>query len=228
MKTGKKQAADYTGMFTATNDLLLRIHTATGWRLPKTESLCMILCRQLQKKLFYDYPGITHDQVETAFMKFGTEENFTGSMSIMIIDRVLKKFYAHQAQEKFDKERHQDTCTVIPLPTLTEHLQDCRVLIEHKYQLYLQEKLNVELLPPFIFRILCQDFDIDPDLPLQFVTAAKQFIAERKGQKLERAGSVNKALTSFESLDLESTCTKLAIECCFEEFKNVNMKNLYE
>jgi hypothetical protein len=99
----------FTEPSTPANELLFKIHTATGWRLPKSEKLCSILRRQLENKLHFDYPGISHDQVETAFLKFGAEENFTGTLCIAQIDKVLRKYFSHQTQQNFDDERRLTT-----------------------------------------------------------------------------------------------------------------------
>lgn len=228
MNTSKTRGANFTGQHTATNELLLKIHTATGWRLPKTEHLCFILCRQLENKLRFDYPMVTYDQAETAFLQFGTEENFTGTMSIAQIDKVLRKYFASITDENFNQERkHYEQ--VIPIPQPHQHLDECRELIECKYQLYLSDKLNIELLPPFIFEVLVRDYGIDPELPMRFIQEAKEFIAERKGKgRIGKTTAISEILIEAGPQTLEYTCLKLAIEHSFEIFKNRNQEHLYQ
>jgi hypothetical protein len=220
----------FTEPSTPANELLFKIHTATGWRLPKSEKLCSILRRQLENKLHFDYPGISHDQVETAFLKFGSEENFTGTLCIAQIDKVLRKYFSHQTQQNFDDERRLTTQT-IPIPTPSQHLYECRALLEHKYQLYLEKKLNIELIPAFIWPVLQKDYGIIPELPALFVIKAKQFIADRKGNnKIRRGESLSDNVATMEAGydNTENVSIKLALECAFIEFEKMGNKHLYE
>jgi hypothetical protein len=228
--TSPNKEKSYSTPSTETNELLLKIHTATGWRLPKTEQLCLILCRQIENKLRFDYPGITPDQVETAFLKFGSEENFTGTLSIAQIDKVLRKYFSHQTQQNFDNERRLTTQT-IPIPTPHQHLHECRALLEHKYQLYLEKKLNIELLPVFIWPVLQKDYGIIPELPALFVIKAKQFIADRKGNnKIRRGESFADNVATMEAGydNTENVSIKLALEHAFMQFEQMGNKHLYE
>ena len=210
---------------------MVKIHAITGWRMPKGEKMMNILCGQLNKKLRMDYPGISHDEIETAFLKFGSEENFTGSMSIAIIDRVLKKYFASVAADKFDAERKQFTQT-IPLVSPQEHLNDCRGLIEHKYMLFLEGRLNVQLLPCFIFQVLVKDFNAPPDMPKHFINEAKELIRDSRGKnKIGKrdAIAIGDAIgaTEISQSNLYDFATKLAIEACFKELQKMNYEHLY-
>jgi hypothetical protein len=213
-----------------TDELLTKIQVITGWRLPKDEKTLNILCIQLQKKLRFDYPGITHDEIENAFLKFGSEENFTGSMSIAIIDRVLKKYFASVAGEKFDAER-KETAQVIPMISPQQHLNECRELIEHKYMLFLEGRLNVELLPAFIFPVLIKDFNVPPDMPEYFTAAAKEFIRDSRGKnkfRKSQAIAIGEAMGGIITDDsLQDLAVKLSIERCFQELQKMNYQHLY-
>ncbi len=218
----------------------------TGWRLPKGEKMIGILCSQLAKKLRIDYPGILHDEIENAFLKFGSEENFTGAMSIAIIDRVLKKYFATVAADRFDAERSRIVqpghALALPLISPQQHLNECRELIEHKYMLYSQNRLNIELIPTFIWPVLIKDFGAPDDLPQKFIYAGKEFIRELRGKRKfgsprrsddqrgkRDAVAIGEAMggTAITDDSLNEVATKLAIEECFKEFKKMNYQHLY-
>jgi hypothetical protein len=212
------------------DELIKNIHVITGWRLPKTEYMLLILCRQLQKKLHFDYPGISHDEIENAFHKYGGEENFTGSLNISTIDRVLKKYFASKAQMNFDEERKIVTQT-IPIPLPSEHLSECRALLEHKYQLYLVDEMEVELLPAFIWPVLQRDFKIDPELPLQFTGMAKEFIRERsESRKITRQDAITATMSDWDhsNTKIDDVSVKLAISYCFFQLRQMHFMHLYQ
>jgi len=226
-KKSAQPLKDYTG--NSIDELVTKIHVITGWRLPKAGAIINILCEQLHKKLRFDFPGISHDEIENAFHKFGSEENFTGTMNIAVIDRVLKKYFLSKAHENFENER-KSSFGSIPVPSPQQHLNECRELIEHKYQLYLEGKMRMELLPPFIFPILRKDYNADPDLPKHFISGAKQFIRNRSDtSKVHRnnMAQIGELVNDFTGGRLQDVATKLALQYCFETLKQKNYQQLY-
>lgn len=86
--------------------LLLKIHVITGWTIPDTD-LLIILVDQFQKKLVESYPDMNPDEIEYAFRQCGTTVKDWGkAMNLSLIDQVLipyldeRKRLSHAMEER--------------------------------------------------------------------------------------------------------------------------------
>lgn len=86
--------------------LLLKIHVITGWTIPDSD-LLVILVDQFQKKLVESYPDMNTDEIEYAFRQSGTTVKDWGkAMNLSLIDEVLlpylgeRKILSHQLEER--------------------------------------------------------------------------------------------------------------------------------
>lgn len=76
--------------------LLLKIHVITGWELPKSE-LMDLLIDQFSKKLVESYPDVNQDEVEYAFRNkpVGVKE-WGKFMNLSLLDDVMLPFLANR------------------------------------------------------------------------------------------------------------------------------------
>jgi len=88
------------------NTLLLKIHVITGWVIPDSD-LLVILVDQFQKKLIESYPDMNTDEIEFAFRQSGTTVKDWGkAMNLSLIDEVLlpylgeRKILSHELEER--------------------------------------------------------------------------------------------------------------------------------
>lgn len=86
--------------------LLLKIHVITGWTIPDSD-LLVILVDQFQKKLVESYPDMNPDEIEFAFRHSGTTVKDWGkAMNLSLIDEVLipylgeRKTLSHTLEER--------------------------------------------------------------------------------------------------------------------------------
>lgn len=86
--------------------LLLKIHVITGWTIPDSD-LLIILVDQFQKKLIESYPNMNADEIEYAFRQSGTTVKDWGkAMNLSLIDEVLipyldeRKRLSHAYEER--------------------------------------------------------------------------------------------------------------------------------
>lgn len=86
--------------------LLLKIHVITGWTIPDSD-LLVILVDQFQKKLIESYPDMNTDEIEYAFRQSGTTVKDWGkAMNLSLIDEVLipylgqRKVLSHELEER--------------------------------------------------------------------------------------------------------------------------------
>lgn len=86
--------------------LLLKIHVITGWTIPDSD-LLVILVDQFQKKLVESYPDMNTDEIEYAFRQSGTTVKDWGkAMNLSLIDEVLipylgeRKTLSHTLEER--------------------------------------------------------------------------------------------------------------------------------
>ena len=114
--------------------LLLKIHVITGWTIPDTD-LLSILIDQFQKKLVESYPDMNTDEIEFAFRQSGTTVKDWGkAMNLSLIDEVLlpylgdRKILSHELEERKAAPPKQIILTDQQLEDLV------RKDIEEKYQ----------------------------------------------------------------------------------------------
>jgi regulator of sigma D len=216
-------------------ELLLTISVITGWRLNKNPSALETLCTQLQHKFAEDYPNITTEQIEEAFRKFGNDEDYGKTINVSQVSKVLQKYFSSLAQDS-DFEERQNKFTIDKIEHLTpeQELSETRELLESKYQLFLDDKLQFDLLPAFGYEVLAEDFCIVPDLPLKFVQQAKERLQGRISpyQKAEQrkadAAPIGEVMAgTINEKSLHDMMNKLALEYSFTMFKNLGYTRLY-
>lgn len=94
--------------------LLLKIHVITGWVIPDSE-LMNILVDQFQKKLIEDYGHLNVDEIEYAFRKSGTTiKDWGKAMNLSLIDEVLIPYTNQRLNISADEERKKSD----PPPTV--------------------------------------------------------------------------------------------------------------
>jgi regulator of sigma D len=220
-------------------ELLLTISVITGWRLNKNPSALETLCTQLQHKLAEDYPNITTEQIEEAFRKFGNDEDYGKTINVAQVSKVLQKYFSSLAQDS-DFEERQNKFTIDKVEHLTpeQELSETRKLLEQKYQLFLDDKLQFDLLPAFGYEVLAEDFCIVPDLPLRFIGQARDRLqnrvspykkAEGRREKIEAEAELIGAILpdAVAEQTIKQLVNKFALEYCFEQFKNMGYTRLY-
>lgn len=117
--------------------LLLKIHVITGWTIPDSD-LLIILVDQFQKKLIESYPNMNADEIEYAFRQSGTTVKDWGkAMNLSLIDEVLipyldeRKRLSHTYEERKAPPPEQVILTDQQLDDLhrkdiEEYYQRCR------------------------------------------------------------------------------------------------------
>jgi hypothetical protein len=215
-------------------ELLITISVITGWKLNKNPAALETLCTQLSLKLSEDFPGITTPQIEDAFRKYGTDEqDFGKTINVALVARVMQRYFSNLGQEQDYAERSNKLpFTVTPKPSRWQDLQDTRAMLESKYQLFLEDRLQFDLLPGFAFKTLQKDFGIVPELPQRFVEQAKKILAAQGGEadKQHRDAVAIAPLLSLMTPEktLDELCKRLAIEYAFNRFAGLNMPHIYE
>lgn len=92
--------------------LLLKIHVITGWVIPDTD-LLNILVDQFEKKLTEDYGNMNTDEIEYAFRQSGTTTKDWGKqMNLSLIDEVLIPYRELRSVLSMQEERQK----VLPPP----------------------------------------------------------------------------------------------------------------
>lgn len=89
--------------------LLLKIHVITGWTIPESE-LLTILIDQFSKKLTENYGHLNVDEIEFAFRRSGTIiQDWGKAMNLSLIDEVLIPYsnerFVLSAQEERQKSK---------------------------------------------------------------------------------------------------------------------------
>lgn len=85
--------------------LLLKIHVITGWVIPASQ-LMNILVDQFEKKLIEDYGSVNTEEIEYAFRKSGTTTKDWGKeMNLNLIDQVLGPYIDNRLTASANEER---------------------------------------------------------------------------------------------------------------------------
>lgn len=85
--------------------LLLKIHVITGWVIPASD-LLNILIDQFQKKLIEDYGNLNTEEVEYAFRKSGTViKDWGKEMNLNLIDQVLIPYLQERIEASANEEK---------------------------------------------------------------------------------------------------------------------------
>lgn len=88
--------------------LLLKIHVITGWVIPATD-LLNILMDQFQKKLIEDYGNLNTEEIEYAFRKSGTIiKDWGKEMNLNLIDQVLIPYLTERVEASRNEEKKKD------------------------------------------------------------------------------------------------------------------------
>jgi hypothetical protein len=135
--------------------LLLKIHVITGWVIPDS-TLLEILIDQFQKKLTESYPEVTPDEVEYAFRNGGTSVKDWGkAMNLSLIDEVMlpylteRKRLSHELEERSVPPPEQIIYTTEQLLNFHRHWT------EEFYQRI--RRGSVEKIPDYTRKILVTD-----------------------------------------------------------------------
>jgi len=85
--------------------LLLKIHVITGWVIPSTD-LLNILVDQFGKKLVEDYSDLNTDEIEYAFRKSGTTiQDWGKGMNLNLLDQVLIPYVGERLRASAVEEK---------------------------------------------------------------------------------------------------------------------------
>lgn len=87
--------------------LLLKIHVITGWVIPASD-LLNILIDQFQKKLIEDYGNLNTEEIEYAFRKSGTIiKDWGKEMNLNLIDQVLIPYLQDRVEASTNEEKRK-------------------------------------------------------------------------------------------------------------------------
>lgn len=88
--------------------LLLKIHIITGWTLP-TGIMLSALQELFEKKLLLDYDNFNVDEIEYAFLKFGTTtEDWGKEFNLNLTDKILIPYLAQRLEFSKNEERKKE------------------------------------------------------------------------------------------------------------------------
>lgn len=134
--------------------LLLKIHIITGWVIPGTE-LLNILVDQFQKKLVEDYGNLNTEEIEYAFRRSGTTiKDWGKEMNLNLIDQVLIPYLNERMQvsAKEEKLKHPPEQVIY---TDEEIHNQRRGHLEMCYQVLRRGKMPIIF--PYYAEVLVQD-----------------------------------------------------------------------
>jgi hypothetical protein len=136
--------------------LLLKIHVITGWVIPDTE-LLNILVDQFQKKLMESYSNLNVEEIEYAFRKEGTTKPDWGKqMNLALIDEVLIPYLNHRFNLSMTEEERKAAIPKTKIYTQEENEDLIRGDIEAFYQRCLAGRVPYAL-PEYFKPMLLQD-----------------------------------------------------------------------
>ncbi|MEP7111364.1 MAG: hypothetical protein ABI760_25435 [Ferruginibacter sp.] len=114
--------------------LLLKIHVITGWVIPASK-LINILVDQFEKKLVEDYGMLNTEEIEYAFRKGGTMiKDWGKEMNLNLIDQVLSPYVDNRLQASANEEIRKSRPTVQKIYSDEEILNQRRGDIEQAFQ----------------------------------------------------------------------------------------------
>lgn len=114
--------------------LLLKIHVITGWVIPDTK-LMNILVDQFEKKLIEDYSMLNTDEIEYSFRKGGTiVKDWGKGMNLSLIDQVLLPYVNNRFEVSALEEKRNRTPPPQKIYTDEEITKERRGHIEQAFQ----------------------------------------------------------------------------------------------
>lgn len=88
-----------------TKTLLLKIHVITGWTLP-IGNIMIALKDLFEKKILMSYSFLNPDEIEYAFLKYGTTiEDWGKEMNLNMIDKVLIPYVEQRVEFSYNEEK---------------------------------------------------------------------------------------------------------------------------
>jgi hypothetical protein len=136
--------------------LLLKIHVITGWVIPDTD-LLTILIDQFEKKLIENYGMLNVEEIEYAFRNGGTiVKDWGKSMNLALIDEVLIPYLNHRFNLSMTEEERKAAIPKIKIYTQEENEDLIRGDIEAFYQRCLAGRVPYAL-PEYFKPMLLQD-----------------------------------------------------------------------
>lgn len=142
--------------------LLLKIHVITGWVIPDTE-LLNILIDQFEKKLIENYGMLNVEEIEYAFRSGGTVVKDWGkSMNLALIDEVLIPYLNKRFDLSASEERQKSEPPQQVIYTDAQLDDQQREDIEHFYQRLLKGQIPYRI-PEYFKGMLVKDGLMKPD-----------------------------------------------------------------
>lgn len=136
--------------------LLLKIHVITGWTIPDSDIL-IVLIDQFQKKLVESYPNMNVDEIEYAFRQSGTMVKDWGkAMNLSLIDEVLIPYLGERKRLSHELEERSTTPPAMKILTDEELNNIHREDVENFYQ-RLRKGWVPERVPDYFKEILVKD-----------------------------------------------------------------------
>ena len=135
--------------------LLLKVHVITGWVIPDTR-LMNILVDQFEKKLMEDYSSLNTEEIEYAFRKGGTiVKDWGKGMNLSLIDEVLSPYLNNRLRVSADEEKRKAIPPIQKIYSESEILNQRRSDIEQAFQA--MRKGYFPLIHSYFEEILCHD-----------------------------------------------------------------------
>lgn len=142
--------------------LLLKIHVITGWTIPSSD-LLVILVDQFQKKLVESYPDMNVDEIEYAFRHSGTTvQDWGKQMNLNLIDQVLIPYLLERQRISHAVEERMFEPPVQKIYTEEEIDNICREDLEMFYQRCRNGRVP-EKTPEYFKDILVKDGLMKPE-----------------------------------------------------------------
>lgn len=135
--------------------LLLKVHVITGWVIPESE-LLIILIDQFKKKMVESYPNTNPDEIEYAFRNFGTTVKDWGkAMNLSLIDEVMIPYLNERKRLSHEYEERKAPPPPMILNTPEELDNFHRMWTEQFFQRI--RRGHVEAVPEYTKEILVKD-----------------------------------------------------------------------
>ncbi len=141
--------------------LVKRIHVITGWAIPELEEDRHILFSEMYNHLVETWPSFNAEEIAYSVRTYGPEiENWGKNINLVLLDKCIGKYYTHERQEASKREEQKK----VPETHRIAPPFDWRECAETNYQLFLANKLKLELLPAEILGELEKSELVPPGL----------------------------------------------------------------
>lgn len=129
-------------------NLLLKIHVITGWAIPQSEFLA-VLIDQFEKKMNESYPSVNPDEVEFAFRNASVKE-WGKQLNILLIDEAMQPYLEKRALVSKMEEQQKSK---LMLPETKEDISDEGMdkFWDDTEKLVGKGNYQLELIPPMLY-----------------------------------------------------------------------------